>query len=62
MKKKLLMLTLALAATAGLQAGLFSPAAQAASGCFPVDECGNVCCYTSTGKLVCTDRPCIDVE
>ena len=57
MRKKLILLGLALAATAGLQAGLFSPAAQAASGCFKV-EC-NTCCRTATGGLVCTQRACL---
>lgn len=57
MRKKLILLTLALAAAAGLQAGLFAPAAQAASGCFQV-EC-NTCCRTATGGLVCTQRACL---
>ena len=56
MRRKLILLGLALAAAAGLQAGLFSPAAQAASGCFQV-EC-NTCCRTTTGGLVCTQRAC----
>lgn len=56
MRKKLILLALALAAVAGLQGGLFSPAAQAASGCFQV-EC-NTCCRTATGALICTQRAC----
>jgi len=51
MRKKLILLGLALAAAAGLQ----TTAAQAASGCFQV-EC-NTCCYTSFGT-VCTQRAC----
>lgn len=54
MRKKLILLGLALAAAAGL--GLFSPAARAASGCFKVD-C-NTCCHTLSGGLVCTQRAC----
>jgi hypothetical protein len=55
MRKKLILLGLALAAAAGLQAGLFTPAAQAASGCYQV-EC-NTCCKTTHGT-VCTQRAC----
>lgn len=53
MKKKLAFLFIALAASAGL--GLFSPTAQAASGCWQVD-C-NTCCKT-TGPVICTQRAC----
>ncbi len=58
MKKKLILLGLALAATAGLEAGFFSPAAQAqASGCWQV-EC-NTCCKTKGGPAICTERACV---
>lgn len=56
MRKKLILLALALAGVAGLQAGLFAPAAQAASGCYQV-AC-NTCCQTATGVLFCTQRAC----
>lgn len=55
MRKKLILLGLALAA-AGLEAGLFSSAAQAASGCWQV-EC-NTCCR-GQGGVICTQRACV---
>jgi hypothetical protein len=58
MRKKLILLGLALATAAGLQAGLFSPAAQAASDCFKVD-C-NTCCRYSNGMVACTQMACVD--
>lgn len=57
MRRKLILLGLALAAVAGLEAGLFSPAAQAASGCWQV-EC-NTCCKQQGGPVICTERACL---
>jgi hypothetical protein len=51
MRKRLILLALALVAAAGLQ----TTAAQAASGCYQV-EC-NTCCKTTHGT-VCTQRAC----
>ncbi len=56
MRRKLLTLAFALAAVLSAEAGIFTPASDAASGCFKVD-C-NTCCYTSTGGTVCTQRAC----
>lgn len=56
MRRKLLTLAFALAAVLAAKAGLFAPAASAASGCFRVD-C-NTCCHTANGGLVCTQRAC----
>jgi hypothetical protein len=56
MRRKLFALAFALAAVLGAKAGLFAPAAEAASGCYKVD-C-NTCCHTSTGGTVCTQRAC----
>lgn len=52
MRKKLILLGLALAAAAALQ----TTTAQAASGCYQV-EC-NTCCKTTHGT-VCTQRACL---
>jgi hypothetical protein len=60
MRKKLLMLTLALIAVLG---GLLTAPTQAASGCYqicvpePNGPCCNTCCQTATGT-VCTQRSC----
>lgn len=60
MRKKLILLTLALSATALLA----SAPTQAASGCYqvcvpepPGPPCCNTCCHTATGT-VCTERAC----
>ncbi|HEX6902279.1 MAG TPA: hypothetical protein VF789_21355 [Thermoanaerobaculia bacterium] len=58
MRRKLILLGLALAATAGLEAGLFSPAAQAqTTTCWQV-EC-NTCCKSKGGPTICTERACV---
>ena len=57
MRKKMVLLALALAAVLGAEAGLFTPASNAASSCYQVD-C-NICCPTSNGKVICTERACV---
>lgn len=56
MRKKLVLLVLALAAVVGAEAGLFTAVSNAAS-CYQVD-C-NICCPTSNGKVICTERACV---
>jgi hypothetical protein len=57
MRRKLLTLAFALAAVLGAEAGLFTLASNAASGCWQVD-C-NTCCRLSGGGTVCTQRACL---
>jgi hypothetical protein len=57
MKKKLIVLGIALMGVAG--ALCIQPRTAEASNCFCDDAaCCNYCCVLSSGKIVCTERPC----
>jgi hypothetical protein len=60
MRKRIVLLTLALAAVLGAEAGLFAPSTSAASGCWQVcvGTCCNTCCKLQGGGTVCTQRAC----
>jgi hypothetical protein len=60
MRKRIVLLILALAAVLCAEAGLFTPATESASGCWQVcsGTCCNTCCKLQGGGTVCTDRAC----
>jgi hypothetical protein len=57
MRRKLILLGLALLGTAGTLC--MQPRPAAASNCFCDDAaCCNFCCILASGRIICSERPC----